>query len=686
MSNPATTSAAPAPTGATAFGHRPALDGLRGLALLAIVAFHSQIPGVGGAFLSVSTFFTLSGFLITIVALGAYERAGHVGIRDFYVRRIRRLLPAALIAIAGITLVTALWGNSTQQAPLRGDALASLFYVANWRLVVQGESYGAIFDSPSLFTHFWTLAIEEQFYVLFPLALAAVLRVGRGSWRVLAGVIGAGIVGLTAWSALLSVRGASVDRLYFGTDARIPEILIGCLAALLWSRLGGHTWSPRAERRIARVGAVALVVMLWSWHSAERTNGLFYRGGLAVYALVTVTVILASLQSTGPVTKVLSWRPLMFVGTISYAAYLIHWPVLVLLQQHTPLTPWPRLAVGGTITLALAVVSLRVIERPVRSGRWPSPRRLAPVAVGAMAAVAVLVVATAARLPEGARPVDYEEAARRLSSGGPVGSGSPSPPGSVDLGNLTPEQARWFDEQARLAAATSPRVALFGDSTATMTGLGLATWTGANLDELSPGKGETSLGCGLLADATLRTEEGEGRPRVECTGWRDRWVAAARANDKGLGIAVVQLGPWDVRDTRLTPDGRWMVVGRDRELDDALRSALDDGVKALLPEVGMVALVLPPDISLGRVDGQDPPRVDPASDPARMEAFRSIVREVAAANERTAVVDLAGYLRARGDDDRRLRPDGIHFTEETSLEVADWLGPELVRSYRSTVG
>jgi peptidoglycan/LPS O-acetylase OafA/YrhL len=656
-------------------GYRPALDGLRGLALLAIVAFHSQIPGVGGAFLSVSTFFTLSGFLITSVALGAHARLGKVDIRDFYLRRSRRLLPAAFVAIAGITVLTLALGTSSQLASLRGDGLAALFYVANWRLVVTGESYGAIFDTPSMFTHFWTLAIEEQFYIAFPVAIAAILRWGRASRRVLALAIGAGIAASTAWSAHLITSGAGVDRVYFGTDTRVAEILMGCLAAVAWERIGSLDHAPKARRVLGWIGPVALVAMVWLWHVAERTATWYYQGGLATYTLLTIGVIVAGIQDRGPIVAVMGWKPLVWVGTVSYAAYLLHWPILVLLKARTPLDPWARLAVGLALTLALSALSMRVLERPIRVGSWPSTRRLVPVSVGVAAVVAAVIVGGTALKAPGVAPADFEAIAAAQA-----GQVPPPVAEGADLSNLTPEQQKWFDDQAAIAASTAPRVAFFGDSTATMTGFGVADWAVANLDQLAPGTGQTDVGCGLLWGVELRLDRTEQPVDPACDNWLDRWSTVVTEHQ--LDIAGVQFGPWDVRDTQLEPGGPWLVVGRDAELDQRLTDRLDDGVTRLLDHVHTVVLVLPPDADFGRVDGREPPRRLPESDPARWTAFRRIVTDVAARHDRVFTLDLNSYLATRTDD-AELRPDGIHFLPETTGRVAEWLAPELLRLHQS---
>ena len=244
--------------------YEPSLDGLRGLALMAIIVYHSGLDWAPGAFLSVSTFFTLSGFLITALLLAEHQRDGGISLRQFWSRRLRRLLPASVAVIAAITAAAIWFADSTQLARLRGDALASLAYVANWRFIATGDSYAAGFESPSPFTHFWTLAIEEQFYVALPLLVVLVLAVARGSRRMLSVVFIALTVASLLWSMHLESSGATTDRLYFGTDVRCAELFAGALLAVWWMRRDdplGRPWTAvGAGVGAARAGDHAPVV------------------------------------------------------------------------------------------------------------------------------------------------------------------------------------------------------------------------------------------------------------------------------------------------------------------------------------------------------------------------------------------------------------------------------------------
>jgi peptidoglycan/LPS O-acetylase OafA/YrhL len=673
-----------APPAGRALGYTPALDGLRGLAVLAIIVYHTEIRGTHGTFLGVSTFFTLSGFLLTTITLADHRRTGRVAVGRFYARRARRLLPAALVTILVAGALTLAWGTSTQVANLRGDALSALFYVGNWHLILDGQSYGAIFQTPSLYTHFWSLGIEEQFYLAFPLALALGLRAGRGSRRALAAGLVVIVVASTAWSAHLVGTAGGIDRAFFGTDTRIAELAVGCLLALWWARTPEVT--GRAARALQGAGVAALVAILVVWHVASRDDEFLYRGGLALYAVLSALVILAAVQPRGLIPRVLGVRPLVAMGAISYGAYLIHWPLMVVIRQQTSFGAVGRLIVVLPLTIVLAAASARWVERPVRTGGWP-PARVAPrVAAAALVACALVVVAATALRGTPETTPDFAASAAKLEALAP-------PPGLAgnealterltELGEMTQAEAdpdgRYADLRAEIAGSTAPRVGFFGDSSAVMSGVGIFDWALDHLDQLAPSAGSADLGCGLVDGGRRKVGDQKLDKPDTCEGWMDRWEAAV--TDARVDIAVVEFGSWEVRDQQIRSGGPYLTIGEDPALDQAITDNLDAAVTRLLDHVGMVALVSYPDVVFGRDGGRDPRHDDPASDPARMARYRQIVAEVAARHPRVAVVDLAGWVAGRADD-KRLRPDGVHFSEKTTVEVAgDWFAPELLRLY-----
>ena len=563
-------------------------------------------------------------------------------------------MPAALAAIA-LIVVSAIWlADGTQWARLRGDALASLAYVANWRFIAAGDRYGAAFSSPSPFTHFWTLSIEEQFYIFAPLILVAILVATRGNRRWVGGAIIGLIAGSVLWSNWLVHSGATVDRLYFGTDVRMAELFAGVLLALWWTRRPDPI-DDRARRVSEVAGPVALVVMIGLWATADLDDLIFYRGGLLAYSLLTLALIVAAMQPGGFVTRALSLRPLVWVGMVSYAAYLLHYPILIWLRQHTGLDTWLRLAVAVALTFTVAAISGRYLERPIRNGAISGAGRAAGTCVAAVALVAALVVVTTALAdPDDASDLDAAaERQRELE--------------------LTPAQL----------SSSAPRVAFFGDSSALMTALGMQSVSRAHPESVVAVRGFAALGCGLTDSGARRVGDDHIDVPELCSDWPTRWERASL--EEPADVAVVQLGPWEVADQQTRPDGPFRTIGQDPELDAEFEAELRAGIDVLLDHHGMVVLLLPPDVEFGRIDGRSPDTPADQSDPARMRRFREILEQVAADTDRVETLDLASWVGERSDD-ASLRPDGVHFTVETARTAAEWLGPQLVELFADTTG
>ena len=364
--------------------HVRALDGLRGLAVLAVVVYHLDL--LPGGFLGVSVFFTLSGFLITNLLLAEWEASGRVGLGGFWGRRFRRLLPAALVGLVLVVVTSWWWADARQLEALRGDVVAALAYVANWRFIFNGDLYGAGFEEPSPVLHYWSLAIEEQFYVVVALIAVGLARFARSrrAWFVVFGLLAA----LSMFATILLWGSSDTNRVYFGSDTRAFELLAGVLLALVIgfeipTRLG--RW---ASRHVV-TGAV-LLAMLAAFVLVDTTQTWLYRGGLWLVALGSVALILAALDH-GPVARALMWKPLVALGLISYGVYVFHWPIFVYLTtDRTGLDGVALVALRLTITLGVAIASYHFLEQPIRTRRL----RLRPMPVVAtLAAVTIALVA-----------------------------------------------------------------------------------------------------------------------------------------------------------------------------------------------------------------------------------------------------------------------------------------------------
>lgn len=381
--------------------YRPWLDGLRGIAVTAVVVYHLNPAWLPGGYLGVDVFFTMSGFLITSLLLLDWEKQARIRLSRFWTRRARRLLPASLTAV----LITAVWLSSRDlltQAVRRGDLFAALGQVQNWRLIRVGESYFEQYTVPSPLRHFWSLAIEEQFYLLWPLVVAFLIRYGR---RILVTVT-AGIAIASVLRMGLLYDAADPSRAYFGTDSRVHQILVGCLLAL-WVRTNFEAYRARRTPRLGMLLAAG-GLLVWGFGMAfvGDASPVYYLGGSAVAALAAAALILGGELGADGITRLLAWRPLVALGKVSYGLYIWHWIIIVWIAPGTwGLNNDLALAlVRVTIALSITIVSYFLVEQPIREGRVRLLHSGRRVAVAAVAGVAVVAAATAALTWRAERP------------------------------------------------------------------------------------------------------------------------------------------------------------------------------------------------------------------------------------------------------------------------------------------
>lgn len=378
--------------GARRDGYLPALDGLRAVAVVAVVLFHCDASWARGGFLGVSLFFTLSGFLITRLLIDEHAQTGRIALGTFWSRRVRRLAPAALLCLA-LVLATSRWLLTPAEIQtLRGDITAATASVANWRFLSAGDSYAELFAGrPSPLLHFWSLAIEEQFYFVFPCVVAILLC--RRRW-----LLPAALALLASASLASSLLTTDHDLIYYGAHTRAVELLVGALLACLvrGRRLSLPSPAPgsHALTGVAMASTAAFVLLAIT---TEQTEQWLYRGGFAALALLWCPTILAA--ATGAVfARVLGASPLTAVGRRSYGIYVFHWPVFTMLTpQQLHLHGWLARACQLAIVAALTEVSFRIVERPIRERRLlatgPAVRAAAIAAIGAIVITAVALPA-----------------------------------------------------------------------------------------------------------------------------------------------------------------------------------------------------------------------------------------------------------------------------------------------------
>ncbi|KMZ44206.1 MULTISPECIES: acyltransferase family protein [Bacillales] len=345
------------------------LDGLRALAVFAVIIYHLNVGWAPGGLLGVGVFFVLSGYLITDILIAQWKRDGKIDWKDFWLRRGRRLMPALLVTItvvmAWITLL-----DRSQLAPLRGEVLSTLLYINNWWRIFHEVSYFSSFDPPSPFGHFWSLAVEEQFYLLWPLLLVIGLYFSPRRWRLLGLTLALALVSALAM-ALLYEPGTDPSRVYYGTDTRAFALLIGAALAMIWpSRNLSLKAAPQARLLIDCVGAaglVTIVVMIWL---TDQYDIFLYRGGFVLLSVATAVVVAALAHPVSRLGKVLGWKPLRWLGVRSYGIYLWHYPVIVLTSPvvNTDGTSTVRSILQVIASIVLAALSWRFIEEPIRNG------------------------------------------------------------------------------------------------------------------------------------------------------------------------------------------------------------------------------------------------------------------------------------------------------------------------------
>ena len=621
--------------------HIPGLDGLRGLAVVGVVAYHLEAPFATGGFLGVDLFMVLSGFLITRLLLAELEDTGRIDVGAFWVRRAKRLLPAAL-AFCVITAGLAGWlFRSGQLLSTRWDAIASVFYVANWRFVLAEQSYFDLFAEPSPFRHLWSLAIEEQFYVLWPLVVFAFRRSRAALLFVSIAIALTSVCAMYVFS-----NAADPSRAYYGTDTRVQTLVVGCILAILLHRRDTRT-SPadRTWPALFAVPIAGLVVLAFVVASGE--SQWMYRGGFAVFA-VLASLLVASvviLPGRGP-NRLFELPPVRWVGMISYSLYLWHWPAIVFLTA-------PRVGFDGVWLLSLRILamvgaawlSFRFIESPIRHRTIAKFR-----AFTAVTASTLLVAGAIAVLTLGARPpADFFTANGTVATanhgirpGVPPLEGDPAVliVGDSVVASLS---------AALLSAAAQANVDL---ATAPVSGCGLLP--GLTLDTMTQEPYENSRICADIVPAGLDAAFQEVRPDV-----------------------VVWLSIWDAENREVGVDRFILETATGRE---GVGTLVDDEVDELRDRgASLVLLVTVPVVAAG--DGPPPA----AQKQERIEAFNSVLRSSAAARGDVDVIELAEFICPVGDpcidvDDHgnRYRPgDGIHFEGVATGAVADWLVSEI---------
>jgi peptidoglycan/LPS O-acetylase OafA/YrhL len=498
--------------------YRPELDGLRSVAVYLVVLFHCGIAAFGGGFVGVDLFFVLSGFLVSHVIWAEVDRSGSFRLGWFYSRRVRRLLPAAVLVIVVTAAVQLLVASAPQRHGMVRDGQAALVYLSNWQFIADARDYFAAETSGSSpFLHFWSLSIEEQFYVVLPLVLLALLRLRRHATVVLFL-----LTAVVAGSVALQVVHARTDPTYayYATETRVYQLAAGVLLALLtrlfeWPRLVGI---PLAVIGVAGSGVTGSGLL----DLTPSARGIV-AAGCSVAAIAGLYA-----APEGPAARLLALPLPRYLGQISYGTYLWHWPVILVARQVFDTSPVVVAAIAGSVATGLAALSYEVFERPIRRAKPLDPFRWPVVAGGLVGSLVAAIAVLPPVLHSDARPVLANPSSGDLSALAKVAAWVNDPiPSGLDLtGALadvpdagTPCTADDLSVCVRVEGS-GPRVLLVGDSQAAM-------FVSA-FESLAKDHDFTLLtnilrGCGWQAGL----QQADVRPdkRAECTQARDTFYA-----------------------------------------------------------------------------------------------------------------------------------------------------------------
>ena len=680
--------AAPSPRDSSRkhLSYAPGLDGVRALAVSAVVVFHLGASWLTGGFLGVDVFFTLSGFLITSILLTEFYDRRRIDIKNFYLRRARRLLPALFTMLAAVTLLTWLFARDELHR-LRGDVIAALTYCTNWTQIVWGRSYFEQLSRPSLLQHLWSLAVEEQFYVLWPLVLVACLA-ARRRWLVLAVP-----AALTALSLVLMAgmfhTGQDPARVYYGSDTHISPMLIGALIAIVVAlrKQAGLARDTALGRAFADVLAlVGMLGLAWAAvHIDYYTAGL-YRGGYLFVGLAAGALIYAAGRSGTVTARLLGWAPLVWIGRRSYAIYLWHWPVLMLTRPGIDIT-WPTWLV---ITLQLIVIvvasdlSFRYIERPIRSRgfltfvRGHRRHGLAErrtVTVGTvLAGVLALVAATLMTAPSAPAGIQVDKSKTltiKIPATSSTGAAAPARPSVHRSGH--PSASHSASKPAVPAQppfARPVRVSFFGDSQ----GMTLLLNKPNGLDGAITTSDSTVEGCGMTT-GIIHSRTGYTRDLgADCGNWQSLWQQHVESNKPQ--IAVIEIGAWDVFDE--TVHGKKLTFGSPA-WDAYFTQQLHKGIGLLRNAGAQVALMGVPcyrPIAAGGL-----PLLPERGDDSRTRHVTALLRAAAAADpQRVFMIHPPGAFctNPKIATDVNYRWDGTHYYKPGAALVFQVITPQLL--------
>jgi peptidoglycan/LPS O-acetylase OafA/YrhL len=623
-------------------------DGLRAVALLAILAFHQGYDLVSGGFLGISSFFTLSGFLVATLLLAEWSQVGGVAVPRFWERRARRLIPPLVAVLAGVVAlqVTLRIGAGPR---FRGDLVAAAAQILNWRFAIGGDGFASVLTDPSPVQHLWSVSMAAQVFLVLPLAFALLMRVAGARWRLGGAAFGLGAVVSFVAASMTADRAGNDGFAYYGTHTRVGEVLVGVVLAYAVLSPGlRRVMETHLGAQVMRYGPlVALAGLAWLWSTTSLYSSNLFGGVTAVNAVLTAFVVLA-VTTPGPASRALGARLPRTLGRISYAAFLVHWPIFLLLDEdRTGLDSHVLFLVRLGATVAVAALSTVVLEQPIRYRLAASRGQLALGLGTCLALVGVVGLV----LPEQPPP----DVSLTVDDG--------SGPG--DLEAVTPTGG---DEVVRIA--------LVGDELAGSMLPGFDAWNAEAADHQVRVDTHVTPRCPVSAPGPVRLAGETVGDDVACIGFGPRLPKLLDAS--GADAIVVVGGLADLGEREI--DRTWRHIG-DPVFDGWLADRYDDLADTLAEQDAPVLWATYPHVRLAPGVGDGDWTTVPDNDPLRVERLNEIIRDTVRGRGDFTVIDLDAWsqdLQGGGAFAPEYRSEGRDLTDAGAEAAARWLVPRVL--------
>lgn len=668
--------------GPSHMGYIPSLDGLRALAVLAVILYHAHFSWIRGGFIGVEVFFVVSGFLITCLLLEESEDTGGISLRQFWLRRARRLLPALFSMLVAVSSWALLF-SKYKVGQLRHDFLSAVFYISNWWQIFSSDVPYFAPKDPPLLRHLWSLAVEEQWYLLWPIAFIALFKWGKNRAKVAQAllVIAASIMVFTA-IAYSSSNSDRINFLYLSTITRSTGLLLGAAGACLWRpwRLvgiaqRGRTSAADMPERVLNLAALVSGSLLVLMALGLTVSGApLYRGGLVLVSLSSLVLVACAVHPNAVgVQKFLGYAPLVEIGKRSYGLYLWHWPIFLFTNARESTV---NFLIAIVVTALVAELSYRCIEMPIRNGfivraretlrniNHPSRRDMVIVASSYATAAGVLVASVSIALAI-TTPIDLS-----VDNGNDLEFGA-----TTSIAGATPTTLNGVvAPSTTLPTLADPiRLVIVGDSQAKALAKNLPVGVEKTFSTTDGGVS----GCGVYDTGTGISPSIDFKQSFEfCRGWEKKWTASVQ---KAQGqLALVLLGAWEVLD--VLGGGVNYSLGS-AQANTFFKTQVKRGIDALVLGGAKVALLEVPCMRPKDVEGAGIPPLPERGDDTRTAQLNQLLQEVA--NENAATTTFVKGPRewctsSIIGNDLGYRWDGVHVYKPGAKLIMDTIAQSLL--------